>query len=220
MIQIVQCWDDGVEDDIRLCEILRAHGAKASFNLNPGLHGATRSAPWRYKECKDVSRLATSELMSVYEGFNIANHTVSHPWPLKIPITEWRSEVFDGRKQLQDIFQQPILGFAYPYGQHDEATAVVVAEAGHTYGRSVLRSTPCHPSPDRFCQPTDCHHATSDFWEIFERAKSAGATVFYFWGHSYEFLTEEDWQAYTNKLIRFNADPDVVWADLPDIFPS
>ena len=220
MIQILQCWDDGVEDDIRLCEILRAHGAKASFNLNPGLHGATRSAPWRYKECKDVSRLATSELISVYEGFTIANHTVSHPWPLKIPITEWRSEVFDGRKQLQDIFQQPILGFAYPYGQHDEATATVVAEAGHTYGRSVLRSTPCHPSPDQFRQPTDCHHAVPDFWEIFERAKAAGAPVFYFWGHSYEFLTEEDWQAYTNKLIRFNADPDVVWADLPAIFPS
>ena len=220
MIQILQCWDDGVLDDIRLCEILRAHGAKASFNLNPGLHGATRSAPWRYKECKDVSRLATSELISVYEGFTIANHTVSHPWPLKIPITEWRSEVFDGRKQLQDIFQQPILGFAYPYGQHDEATATVVAEAGHTYGRSVLRSTPCHPSPDQFSQPTDCHHAAPDFWEIFERAKTAGAPVFYFWGHSYEFLTEEDWQAYTNKLIRFNADPDVVWADLPAIFPS
>jgi peptidoglycan/xylan/chitin deacetylase (PgdA/CDA1 family) len=220
MIQIVQCWDDGVLDDIRLCEILRAHGAKASFNLNPGLHGATRSAPWRYKECKDVSRLATSELTSVYEGFTIANHTVSHPWPLKIPITEWRAEVFDGRKQLQDIFQQPILGFAYPYGQHDEATAAVVAEAGHTYGRAVLNATPCHPSPDRFRQPTDCHHAAPDFWEIFERAKAAGATVFYFWGHSYEFLTEEDWQAYTNKLIRFNADPDIVWADLPAIFPS
>ena len=175
MIQILQCWDDGVLDDIRLCEILRAHGAKASFNLNPGLHGATRSAPWRYKECKDVSRLATSELISVYEGFTIANHTDSHPWPLKIPITEWRSEVFDGRKQLQDLFQQPILGFAYPYGQHDEATAAVVAEAGHTYRHAVLKTTPCHPSPDRFRQPTDCHHVAPDFWEIFERAKTAGA---------------------------------------------
>lgn len=41
-MRIVQCWDDGVEDDIRLCEILRKHGAKASFNLNPGMHGSQR----------------------------------------------------------------------------------------------------------------------------------------------------------------------------------
>ena len=32
-MKIVQCWDDGVLDDIRLIEILRHHDAKASFNL-------------------------------------------------------------------------------------------------------------------------------------------------------------------------------------------
>jgi peptidoglycan/xylan/chitin deacetylase (PgdA/CDA1 family) len=104
MIQIVQCWDDGVLDDIRLCEILRAHGAKASFNLNTGSHDVTRSTPWKYRDCKDVIRLARGELTSVYEGFTIANHTVSHPWALKISVSQWRAEVLDGRKQLQDIF--------------------------------------------------------------------------------------------------------------------
>jgi len=219
MIQIVQCWDDGVLDDIRLCEILRAHVAKASFNLNTGSHGVTRSTPWKYQDCKDVIRLARGELTSVYEGFTIANHTVSHPWALKIPISQWRAEVVDGRKQLQDIFQQPIHGFAYPFGQHDAATAAVVAEAGHTYGRTCENATPCHPAPDRFCQPTDGHHSEPDFWDRYALAKAAGATVFYFWGHSYEFLTEADWQAYTEKLIRFNADRDAVWADLPEVFP-
>jgi hypothetical protein len=41
-IRIVQCWDDGVEDDIRLCALLRSLGAKATFNLNAGLHGTTK----------------------------------------------------------------------------------------------------------------------------------------------------------------------------------
>ncbi len=39
-LRVVQCWDDGDLGDIRLCEILRKYGAKASFNLNPAHHTA------------------------------------------------------------------------------------------------------------------------------------------------------------------------------------
>ena len=219
MIRIVQCWDDGVLDDIRLCELLRTRGARASFNLNPGLHGATRVSGWRYQDTKEVYRLTREELTGVYAGFTIANHTVTHPAALKISSEAWRAEVFDGRKQLQDIFQQPIHGFAYPYGQHDAATAAVLGEAGHTYGRTTERATPCHPAADPLRQPTDCHHADPDFWEHYARAKAADATVFYFWGHSYEFVTEADWTLFDAKLVRFNADPDARWTDLPEVFP-
>ena len=66
MIKIVQCWDDGVEDDFRLCEELRKAGARATFNLNPGLYEAFRSGSHRYRDRKDVRRLASRELVSVY----------------------------------------------------------------------------------------------------------------------------------------------------------
>lgn len=220
MIRIVQCWDDGVVDDIRLCELLRARGARATFNLNPGQHGRHRSEPWRYRDRKDVVRLALDELVPVYAGFTIANHTVSHPWPLKIEPAAWRREVIDGRSRLQDIFQQPVLGFAYPFGQHDSATAEVVKEAGHVYARTTLNATPSVPASDRFMQPTDGHFAAPDLWQRYERAKAAGASVFYFWGHSYEMVTEEDWTRFDDLLARFNADPDAIWADLPDVFAS
>lgn len=218
MIKIVQCWDDGVEDDIRLCEMLREYGAKASFNLNPGLHSATRGAPWRHKDVKDVRRLALPELPAVYDGFTIANHSVSHPWATRIPLDEWRREVEDGRKQLQDIFRQPVLGFAYPFGDFDQATSEVVKEAGHVYARTCENATPCLPVADPMKMPSDCHHAAADFWQRYERAKAAGAPAFYFWGHSYEFIDEADWTAFAGKLERFNADPDAVWADLPELF--
>lgn len=38
----------------------------------------------------------------------------------------------------------------------------------------------------------DCHFAAPDFWERFTAAKARGVAVFYFWGHSYEMLTEAD----------------------------
>ena len=42
MMTIVQCWDDGVSNDVRLAEIFRLHKAKATFNLNAGRHEAQR----------------------------------------------------------------------------------------------------------------------------------------------------------------------------------
>ena len=88
-----------------------------------------------HNNVKEVKRSARGELRDLYEGFVIANHTVSHPRPLKISSGEWRREVFDGRKQLQDLFGQPVDGFVYRYGQSSEATEEVVREAGHTYTR-------------------------------------------------------------------------------------
>lgn len=218
MIRIVQCWDDGVEDDIRLCELLREKGAKASFNLNAGLHAARRSGTWRYKGSKDVLRLAKSELLSVYDGFTIANHSLTHPWPARIPLQQWESEVLDGRKQLQDLFSAPVSGFAYPFGEVNPAVADIVREADHVYARTCENTTPCFPPTEPLRFAADCHYAAMDFRERYQHAKSVNSSVFYFWGHSYEFLTEADWQDFSGKLDLFNMDPDAVWCDLPDLF--
>lgn len=217
MLRVVQCWDDGVEDDLRLVQLLRRHRAAAAFNLNPGLHDATRGREWSFRGLKPVRRLARSELVDAYAGFTIANHTVSHPRPLEIPLDIWRREVEDGRKQLQDLFQQPILGFAYPYGSNDEATAAVVREAGHLYGRTVQNATPCLPALDLLRWAPDCHFLAADFWERFAAAKKSSARVFYFWGHSYELVTEADWDAFDAKLARLAADPEVRWSELTEI---
>lgn len=218
MIKIVQCWDDGVEDDIRLCEMFRERGVRASFNLNPGLHQKNRSSAWRFNSCKDVRRLAKDELCATYSGFVIANHSATHPWPTKIPLNEWRREVVDARKELQDIFGQPVTGFAYPYGDWSPAVADVVREAGHIYSRSCGNATPCFPPADPMAFSPDRHFAAADFWDRYELAKASGSPVFYFWGHSYELVSEDDWSAFDRNLARFNADPDAVWADLPELF--
>lgn len=219
MIKIVQCWDDGVVDDIRLCELLRAHGSRATFNLNYGLHGAERDHGWLYQKTKLVQRLARHELRATYEGFVIANHTLTHPFPSRLTPEQWHREVTEGRQRLQDHFQQEVRGFAYPYGEHDARQADIVRATGHVYGRTCLNATPCLPAAEPMRLATDCHHADPAFWERYAAAKAAGAPAFYFWGHSYEFMTEADWADFAAKLRRFNADSDTRWADLPELFP-
>src|SRR5690606_7681890 len=217
-MKVVQCWDDGVNDDIRLIEILRKHGAKASFNLNPATHGAERQGGHSEKWNKTIQRLARAELNSVYDGFTIANHSMTHPWPTRIPLEQWRSEVVDARKILQDWFQQPILGFVYPFGDYDDSTAEVVREAGHVYARTTKNVEPGFPPADPMKFHSDRHFLKEDFWERYDAVKAAGCPVFYFWGHSYELCTEEQWTAFDAKIARISADPDAEWAELPELF--
>lgn len=215
---MVQCWDDGVNDDIRLIEILRKHGAKASFNLNPATHQTERQGSFSERWGKTIQRLSRGELRSVYEGFTIANHSMTHPQPTQIPLAQWRGEVVDARKILQDWFQQPVLGFVYPFGGHDDATAEVVRAAGHAYARTTKNATPCFPPADAMKLAADCHFHTEDFWTRYEQAKASKCGVFYFWGHSYELCTEAQWTAFDAKIARITADPDAEWAELPELF--
>jgi peptidoglycan/xylan/chitin deacetylase (PgdA/CDA1 family) len=219
-MKIVQCWDDGINDDIKLIEVLRKYNAKASFNLNPGLHSESRQGGHNPKWNKVIERLAISELKDVYEGYTIANHSMTHPRATKIDLDTWRTEVVDARKILQDWFQQPILGFVYPYGDYDAKTAEIVKEAGHIYARTTKNQTPCSPPSDPLQFHSDCHFNNEKFWDLYQKAKDSECGVFYFWGHSYELVTDADWQAFEAKIARITQDPETEWADLPDLFKA
>ena len=218
-MKIVQCWDDGVVDDIRLVEILRRYGAKASFNLNFSSHGETRGKGWNFGGLKEVQPLALGELREVYDGFTIANHTLTHPHLDKIEPAAALQEIKGGREALEQHFGVPVTGFAYPFGSYNESVMDMLREAGHVYGRTCGNATPCFPPADAMAFHADCHFLAEDFWNKFELAKEK-SEVFYFWGHSYELVTPEDWDAFEQKIARLAADPDAEWADLPALFSS
>jgi peptidoglycan/xylan/chitin deacetylase (PgdA/CDA1 family) len=216
-MKIVQCWDDGVVDDIRLIEILRRHDAKASFNLNYGLHSATRSAGWNFRGVKEVQRLALPELLEVYAGFTIANHTTTHPHLSQISEADARHELAEGRAALEDHFGVDVTGLAYPFGSYNERVEELVQETGHVYARTCFNATPCFPPQSPMAFHADCHFLSPDFWVKFELALQQ-SEVFYFWGHSYELVTEPDWMAFEAQIEKLCAQEGAVWADLPELF--
>lgn len=217
-MKVVQCWDDGVLDDIRVAEICRKYGAKASFNLNFGLHQAGRQLSWRYRDTKDVWRLGRDEFRSVYEGFTIANHTLTHPHLEKLPLDEARRNIREGREALEQHFGCAVTGFAYPFGTYNDEVRAAVRETGHVYARTVKNVDQVFPPEDPMAFHSNCHFLAPDFWARFERVQAAGAPVFYFWGHSYEILTEADWQKFEAQIARLSATPGIAWADLPALF--
>lgn len=215
-VKVAQCWDDGVVDDIRLTEILRSYSAKASFNLNFGLHGEERSSTWKYLGEKDVVRLARSELISVYEGFTIANHGNRHLPPARVELDEARRDIQEGKDALEHHFQCPVKGYVYPGGSYNEAVMEIVREVGHLYARTVQMTDSVYPPKDPMAFHPDCDFKDPDFWRKFESAKQRG-DLFYFMGHSYQFVTEQDWSDFTKKMDRLT-EAGVEWVNLPDLF--
>lgn len=209
---VVQCWDDGVTADARLIEILRRHGAKATFNLNPGLHGPTRGHGWTYRGT-EVLRFARDELAAVYDGFTIANHSLTHPHLDQIPPDTARREIADARDALQQHFAQPVDGFAYPFGRYNDTVMDLVRAAGHTYARTTVIAHQPFPPADPMALHPSCHFLDPDFWTRFEQARLAHHT-FYFWGHSYELTTEPMWSAFDAQIERITHTPDATWSDI------
>ncbi len=60
-----------------------------------------------------------------------------------------------------------------------------------------------------------CHFLAENFWQEFEHAR-LNRTVFYFWGHSCEIHTEEDWFAFERKIERLSQEGE--WISLPSLF--
>jgi len=212
---VVQCWDDGVTTDVKLVDILRRYGAKATFNLNFGLHSPERKPGWIFKDT-EVRRLGWNEVLGVYDGFSIANHSLTHPRLDQIPIEEARREIVEGRDLLEQHFQQDVRGFAYPYGTYNEAVMDILRESGHIYARTTCNvDRPCPPdNPMEF--HSNCHFLCEDFWSRYEAAREGG--VFYFWGHSYEMISDQMWADFEHKVERISADPAAQWADVADLF--
>ncbi|MFH0939284.1 MAG: polysaccharide deacetylase family protein [Planctomycetota bacterium] len=216
IMTVAQCWDDGVTTDVRLIEILRKHNnAKATFNLNAGLHEAKRKASWIYKGT-EVELLGWDEMKDVYHGFKIANHSLTHPSLAKLPIDAARSDIAEGRDRLQQFFEQPVIGFAYPNGSYSESVMHAVREAGHVYARTTLNVAYPFPPENAMTFHPCCHFLAPDFWSRYENAKKGG--VFYFWGHSYEMITKVMWAEFEDMIERISADTSSRWADVADLF--
>lgn len=83
-------YDDGEVHDKRLIEILNKYGMKGTFHLNSGHFDLDN-----YIKEEDVRK--------VYAGHEVSCHSVTHPFPDRIPRAEWMREVFEDRKKLESL---------------------------------------------------------------------------------------------------------------------
>jgi peptidoglycan/xylan/chitin deacetylase (PgdA/CDA1 family) len=73
-------------------------------------------------------------------GVDIGAHTVDHPILKSLEIDEQRQQILESKKQLEQLIEKPITGFAYPNGlpdrDYDSSAADIVKDAGFEYAVS------------------------------------------------------------------------------------
>ena len=186
-------YDDGVEQDRRLVEILNKYKIKATFNLNSGIQsGASKFQ----KGDILIRRMNVRRLPSLYEGHETAVHSLTHPRLEELDRETVINELEEDKINIERIFKTKVNGMAYPFGTFNEAVIDAVKECGFSYARGV-KSTYSFDIPKNLLsyQPT-IHHSDPKLMELaetFTALKPSRPQVFYLWGHSYEFDVDNNW---------------------------
>ena len=211
-------FDDGVRQDLRLMEMFRKYGIKATFNLNSGLSG--KEHDWEYRGIH-VSRLSPEEIRENYGGFEIAVHTVHHPDLTALSAEGVIQEVFQDRQALEALAGYPVRGMAYPYGTCSEDLTGLLRSLGICYSRTV-KSTHAYGFPEDYLawHPT-CHYMEQDAPKLadqFLTMDSDRLSLFYLWGHSYELDGNDNWELMEEFCRKFGTAKDVWRASNMEIY--
>ena len=77
-------YDDGVEQDIRLIDIMKKHGLKGTFNINSGMYAPEGTV---YPEGTIHRRMSKSMALELYQnsGMEVAVHGLKHPFLEQLP---------------------------------------------------------------------------------------------------------------------------------------
>ncbi len=138
---VTTSWDDGDRADLRVMEMLAAHGMKGTFYVPIDAFKAGRELT-----DQQMRKMAA-------EKFEIGSHSVSHRSLNELSRGDQRRQIFDCKRILEDRLGQPIKTFCYPNGKVTRHAVRCVEEAGYQGARTarMLRSSLDFP---RFEMPT------------------------------------------------------------------
>ncbi len=215
-------YDDGVEQDIRLIEIMKRHGVKGTFNLNgePLLQ-----EEHTYPAGTIHRRMGRKLALETYadSGMEIALHSFTHPYLDRIPQEMVVYEVMKDRETLEALFGRVIRGMAYPMGTYSDMTVKVLDACKVAYARTVESTGRFDLPTDWLRMPATCHHNDPRALEIattFAQGDVGRSAVwlFYLWGHSYEFEANDNWDRIEDILSVVGGHEDVWYATNMEIY--
>lgn len=215
-------YDDGVEQDIKLVEMMSDYGFKGTFNLNSGCFAKPGT---KYSDDTVYDRrLPAKEAISLYKKHNmeIACHSQTHTFLERLPSSLALEEILSDRCCLEKLAKTPVHGLAYPFGTYSDETVAALKAAGIFYARTTASS-------GRFSVPTDwlrlnptCHHNDENLSKLISEFKDedvgADPMLFYLWGHSYEFDADKNWNVIEDFFKSLSDRADTWYATNIDIY--
>ena len=214
-------YDDGIEQDIRLIEIMQKHGLKGTFNINSGWYVPEGTV---YPEGHISRRMSRQQATDLYKdsGMEVAVHGFSHPVLDKLPMNLCLYDIVQDRINLEEQFDTIIRGMAYPYGTYNDEVIACLKCAGIAYSRTVVSTEDFRFPVDWLRLDPTCHHDNPRLMELakkfVEKDTNTDPWMFYLWGHSYEFDMKDNWSAIEEFAEYVGGREDIWYATNIEIF--
>ncbi len=207
-------YDDGVQQDARLLEIMRANGLKGTFNLNTGLYAVEGTI---YPQEQIVSRVMTQAQTTALfsdSGMEVAVHGLHHPFLEQLTPQMCAYEVLQDRINLENQFGTVVRGLAYPFGTYDDQVVACLKSCGIAYARTVRSSGAFEIPADWLRLEPTCHHNDPRLMELartfVDKIIINKSWLFYLWGHSYEFDKNNNWHV-IEEFAQYIGNRDDIW---------
>ncbi len=186
-------YDDGVTQDIKLIELLNKYGLKCTFNLNSERLGQ-RGILDRKGERIAHYKIHPEDVKFVYEGHEVAVHTLTHPNLTTLDDAEVIRQVEQDRLNLSELVGYDVVGMAYPCGgvnNNDHVAQLIKNHTGVKYCRTITDNFSFAPQTNLYRFDPTVHHISQfnklmELAEQFVTMKADTPQIFYIWGHSYE----------------------------------
>ena len=208
-------YDDGVEQDIRLIEILNKNGLKATFNLSSKLF-APEGQVW--PEGQIHRRMTLSKAQEVYigSGHEVGFHGCIHGFMDSMPANRQAYETIEDRALLEKQFGGMVRGGAYPFGTHSDELVAALRACGVAYFRTVHSTCNFEVPQDWLRLNPSCHHDDEQFPELVDKFLEtkiwARPLFFYVWGHAYEFEQKNNWERFEEQAEKLGGHDNVWYA--------
>lgn len=202
-------YDDGVTQDVRFVALLNKYGVKGTFNLNSQL--MEEEFAWQHPCGMEVRRLSPEAARRLYDGHEVASHSLTHPDLHGLPEEELWRQLGEDKRRLEALFGKSVEGFAVPFDYCDERIAHIARACGFSYLRTGEVTGDYSVSPDPFWQRAGFYHiqpGLTDFVAGFLNTSQPGALC-QLVGHSYDLDTENLWGTLELILAAVSAREDV-----------
>ena len=206
-------YDDGVEQDIKLMEILDKNGIKCTFNINSGRFAAEDKV---YPEGTIHRIMSKSKALNTFKdsGHEVAVHGYSHPFLESLPPATAAWDIINDRRCLEAEFDTVIRGMAYPYGTTSDTVVEILKNSGIVYARTTVSTEKFDIPKDWLRMPATCHHNCKSLMTLAERFVAMDVPrhpkMFYLWGHSYEFEQDNSWEI-IEKFSEYVGGKEDIW---------
>lgn len=222
MKAITFSYDDGATQDARLIYLMNKYGLKGTFNLNSGRLGLVEKLELGPNK-RSVSHIKfrADEIKNIYEGHEVAAHTLRHPPLINKPEEYIIEQVEQDRLALSEIVGYEVVGFAYPCAKtdYDSRVANIIKEhTGIKYARTAIENGSFDIQDNLYeffpsiSQPTTLNSKNFETVRNFLDMKAEKPQILYIWGHAHSLdVNPEGWDAIEKLFKMISGKSDVFY---------